>query len=163
MNLSKILLPVIKLAQNMGVKMDKNKILIVDDEPDALFILQKELTARGYSVVTANNGKDAITLARSKHPDLIILDVAMPDMDGGQVAEKLQEGLSTKDIPIIFLTALFPKRKEEEQGHVVAGHVFIAKPYDIEELVAQMKKLILGHPSEIQSSYSSNSNSTKAQ
>ena len=63
----------------------------------------------------------------------------------GQVAERLQEGLLTKDIPIIFLTALFPKTKEEEQSRVVAGHVFIAKPYDIEELVAQMEKLILSH------------------
>jgi DNA-binding response OmpR family regulator len=138
--------------------MDKKKILIVDDEPDALFILQKELTARDYSVITASNGRDAISLVRSQHPDLIILDVAMPDMDGGQVAEKLQEGLSTKDIPIIFLTALFPKRKGEEQGRVVAGHVFIAKPYDIDELVAQMEKLILGHPSELQSSHSSSQN-----
>jgi CheY-like chemotaxis protein len=123
--------------------MDKKKILIVDDEPDALFILQKELTARDYSVITASNGRDAISLVRSQHPDLIILDVAMPDMDGGQVAEKLQEGLSTKDIPIIFLTALFPKRKGEEQGRVVAGHVFIAKPYDIEELLIQIEKLII--------------------
>ena len=134
--------------------MDKKKILIVDDEPDALFILEKELTARGYSLLTANNGKDAITLARSEHPDLIILDVAMPGMDGGEVAERLQEGILTKDIPIIFLTALFPKRKEEEQGRIVAGHVFIAKPYDIEELVAQMEKLILSHPSEVQSPHS---------
>lgn len=61
-------MPITKLAQNMGLKMDKKKILIVDDEPDALFILEKELTARGYSVMTANNGKDAITLARSKTP-----------------------------------------------------------------------------------------------
>lgn len=67
----------------------------------------------------------------------------MPGMAGGEVAEKLQEGLLTKDIPIIFLTALFSKRKEEEQGRVVAGHVFFAKPYDIEELVAQTEKLIL--------------------
>ncbi|MFB0524121.1 MAG: response regulator [Phycisphaerae bacterium] len=142
---------------------EKKRILIVDDERDALFILEKELAARGYSVITADNGNDAITLARSKHPDLIIFDVAMPDMDGGQVAGKLQEGLLTKDIPIIFLTALFPKTKEEEQRRVLAGHVFIAKPYDIEELAAQMEKLILGHPSELQSSHSSNSNRTTAQ
>ena len=140
--------------------MNKKKILIVDDEPDVLFILEKELAARGYSVLTANNGNNAITLARSKHPDLIILDVAMPDMDGGQVTEKLQEGLLTKDIPIIFLTALYPKRKEEEQCHVVAGHVFIAKPYDIEELLIQIEKLIIGRPSEVQGSHSPNSNRT---
>jgi DNA-binding response OmpR family regulator len=133
--------------------MDKKKILIVDDEPDALFILEKELAARGYFVVTAHNGNNAITLARSKHPDLIILDVAMPDMCGGEVAEKLQESLLTKDIPIIFLTALYPKRKEEEQGRVLAGHVFIAKPYDIEELLIQIEKLILNCQPQVQSSH----------
>jgi CheY-like chemotaxis protein len=133
----------------MGVKMGNKKILIVDDEQDALFILEKELASRGYSIVTANNGKNAITLARTRHPDLIILDVAMPDMCGGEIAEKLQEGFSTKDIPIIFLTALYPKRKEEEQSRVVAGHVFIAKPYDIDELVVQMEKLILNYSSEV--------------
>lgn len=123
--------------------MDKNKVLIVDDEPNALFILGKELTARGYSVLTAENGKDAVTLARSEHPGLILLDVAMPEMDGGQVAEKLQEGLLTRDIPIIFLTALYPRQKDAEQSRIVAGHVFIAKPYDIEELLIQMEKLIV--------------------
>jgi len=64
-------------------------------------------------------------------------------MDGGQVAEKLQESLSTKDIPIIFLTALLPKRKKEEKSRVVAGHLFIAKPYEIEELLTQIEKLIM--------------------
>jgi len=122
---------------------ENKKILIVDDEHDTLYILRKELTARDYSVITANNGRDAITLAKSMHPDLIILDVAMPYMDGGQVAEQLQEGLSTRDIPFIFLTALFPKRKENEQSCIVAGRMFIAKPYDIEKLLIQIEKLII--------------------
>jgi len=143
--------------------MDEKKILIVDDEPDTLFILEKELAARGYAVLTANNGSEAITLARSKHPDLIILDVAMPGMGGGEVAEKLKEGLLTKDIPIIFLTALFPKRKEEEQDRVVAGHVFMAKPYDLEELLIQIEKLILSPSPKVQSSHSYGPNRTTAQ
>jgi len=63
--------------------MDKKKILIVDDEKDALFILEKELAARGYSVITANNSNDALNLAKSESPDLIILDLLMPDMPGG--------------------------------------------------------------------------------
>ena len=76
----------------------------------------------------------------------------------GQVAERLQEGLLTKDIPIIFLTALFPKTKEEEQSRVVAGHVFIAKPYDIEELLIEIEKLIVSRQPEVQTPHWSGPN-----
>ncbi len=121
--------------------MDTKKILIVDDEKDALSILEKELAGRGYSVISADNGSDAINLAKSQYPDLIILDIWMPGMDGPEVAEKLQEDPETKDIPVIFLTCLFQKREGEEQGRVVAGKVLIAKPYSIEGLSAQIERL----------------------
>ncbi len=121
--------------------MDTKKILIVDDEKDALFILERELAARGYSVIVADNGNDALNLAKSEHPDLIILDIWMPGMDGPEVAAKLMEDPKTKDIPVIFLTCLFQKREGEEQGRVVAGKVLIAKPYSIEGLAAQIERL----------------------
>ena len=121
--------------------MDTKKILIVDDERDALFILEKELTAKGYSVIAADNGSSALNLAKSEHPDLIILDIWMPGMDGPEVAAKLGEDPKTKDIPVIFLTCLFQKREGEEQGRVVAGKVLIAKPYSIEGLSAQIERL----------------------
>ena len=121
--------------------MDKKKILIVDDEKDTLCILEKELTARGYSVIAADNGNDALSLAISERPDLIILDIWMPEMGGEEVAERLKEDTRIKDIPVIFLTCLFQKREEEEQGHVIAGKVFIAKPYSIEGLSDQIEKL----------------------
>ena len=121
--------------------MDTKKILIVDDEKDALFILEKELAARGYSIIVADNGNDALNLAKSEHPDLIILDIWMPGMDGPEVAAKLGEDPKTKDIPVIFLTCLFQKREGEEQGRVVAGKVLIAKPYSIEGLSAQIERL----------------------
>ena len=121
--------------------MDIKKILIVDDEKEALFILEKELTAKGYSVIAADNGSSALDLAKSEHPDLIILDIWMPGMDGPEVAAKLGEDPKTKDIPVIFLTCLFQKREGEEQGRVVAGKVLIAKPYSIEGLSAQIERL----------------------
>ncbi len=121
--------------------MDNKKILIVDDEKDALFILEKELAGRGYSIISAGNGNDALNLAKSEYPDLIILDIWMPGMDGPEVAEKLKEDHRTKDIPVIFLTCLFQKREGEEQGRVVAGKVLIAKPYSIEGLSAQIERL----------------------
>ena len=132
----------IKHVKIMGVKMHKKKILIVDDEKDALFVLEKELAGRGYSVISADNGSDAINLAKSQYPDLIILDIWMPGMDGPEVAAKLGEDPKTEDIPVIFLTCLFQKREGEEQGRVVAGKVLIAKPYSIEGLSDQIEKLI---------------------
>ena len=122
--------------------MDTRKILIVDDERDALFILEGELTGRGYSVISADNGSDAINLAKSECPDLIILDIWMPGMDGAEVAAKLREDPKTKNIPVIFLTCLFQKREGEEQGRVVAGKVLIAKPYSIDGLSAQIERLV---------------------
>jgi CheY-like chemotaxis protein len=122
--------------------MDTKKILIVDDEKDALFILERELAARGYSVIVADNGNDALNLAKSEHPDLIILDIWMPGMDGAEVAEKLGEDAGTKDIPVIFLTCLFQKSEGEEEGRVVAGKVLIAKPYSIDALTTQIERLV---------------------
>jgi len=122
--------------------MFEKKILIVDDEKNTLFILEKELEARGYSVITADNGNNALKLAKSKYPDLIILDIWMPEMDGAEVAAMLKEDIQTKNIPVIFLTCLLKKREEGEQGLVIADKVYIAKPYDIEGLVSQIERLV---------------------
>ena len=121
--------------------MDK-KILIVDDEKDTLAVLEKALTAEGYSIITADNGKDAIMLAKSKQPEIIMLDILMPGMDGAEVAARLKENPETKNIPVIFLTCLLSKKEQgEKEGHVIKGYVFIAKPYSVEELLAQIERL----------------------
>jgi len=116
------------------------KILIVDDEQDTLSVLGKGLTAEGYSIIKADNGGDVLDLAKSERPDLIILDILMPGMDGGEVARMLKEVPETEDIPIIFLTGMFPKREEEEEGRVVAGNIMFDKPYDILKLITAIEK-----------------------
>jgi len=110
----------------MGAKMHKKRILIVDDERDALFILEKELAARGYSVIAADNGNDAMVLAKAKRPDLIILDLEMPDIYGGDVTRMLSEDPETKDIPVMFLTGMFPKEEKGSEGRVIADHLLFA-------------------------------------
>jgi DNA-binding response OmpR family regulator len=119
----------------------KKKILIVDDEMDVLSVLEKGLTTEEYSVIKADKGKDALVLAKSERPDLIILDLEMPDMYGGDITRMLKEEPETKDIPVMFLTGMFPK-EEEKDGRVVAGHMLFTKPYDIKGLVTAIKRLL---------------------
>ena len=117
------------------------KILVVDDERTVLLVLEKQLTDEGYSVVTTTSGYSAVDLADSEMPDLVILDLSMPDIGGEMVAEHLRGNDKTKDIPIIFLTALLPK-EQESHDHVVDGNIMFAKPYDPAELLDEIRKQI---------------------
>lgn len=111
------------------------KILVVDDERDVLEVLGTRLNLAGFEVVRACCGKDCIDKAKKEQPDLIILDILMPDMGGDEVAQVLKNNEVTKDIPIIFLTCLFTKQNEKNEGHLVGKNIFVAKPYDIKELL----------------------------
>jgi two-component system sensor histidine kinase/response regulator len=122
--------------------MDKKKILIVDDEPDVLLLLFERLTKAGYQVLKAASGKEAIEIAGKKAPDLIVLDIAMPGMDGSETATILRSDPKTKEIPILFLTCLFTKQEEKMCGHLLGQNFFIAKPYDAAELLGEIEKRI---------------------
>ncbi len=117
-----------------------NKVLIVDDEQDVLNVLGKRLIESGFQVLKASSGAEGIEKARAERPNLIILDIWMPGMDGGEVAQKLQEYEETKSIPVIFLTCLYSKDEEKKEGHI-SGHNFIlSKPYQPDELLKVVKE-----------------------
>jgi len=122
--------------------MSKATILLIDDETQFLTLLTDILELRGYSVIIADNGKDGYDLATSKGPDLIILDLAMPDMDGGQVAQQLRETPETEHIPIIFLTGLLSKDIEANNKHLVGGNIMFAKPCDFNDLTDQIETIL---------------------
>ncbi len=122
--------------------MEKKKILIVDDEPDVLILLGERLTKAGYDIIKATSGKDAIDTAGKRMPDLIIMDIAMPGMDGSEAASVLRADPKTKDIPIVFLTCLFTKQEEKVCGHSLGQNFFIAKPYDVNELLGEIEKRV---------------------
>jgi len=126
--------------------MDKKKILIVDDEMDTRLVLEKGLAAEGYSVITAYNGNNALSLASSKPPDLIMLDSVLGDMSGEEVATKLRKDPKTKNIPIIFLSALFSKTDKIEKGYAFSGKKMFAKPYDMEKLLTAIEELLFVFP-----------------
>lgn len=116
----------------------KHEILIVDDIPSNLNFLSEVLHVEGISVMLATTGADAIEIARYKLPDLILLDIAMPVMDGYEVCRKLKEYPVTRDIPVIFLTA----RTEPEdilQGFQTGAVDYILKPFNAMELIARVK------------------------
>ena len=119
--------------------MDKKKILIVDDEVDMLSLLETRLSAAGYSVIKAADGKEGLRLAKKEQPDMIILDIMMPGLGGDKVAEILKSEPDTRQIPIIFLTCLYTKEEESSQGHRIEGNFFIAKPFDQKELLSEIK------------------------
>jgi two-component system OmpR family response regulator len=111
------------------------RILVVDDEPSVTRTLKLNLeSSGGYEVFAENHAVNTLTAARTFRPDLILLDVVMPFMDGGEVAARLRADPLLRDTPIIFLTALVSN--EETDGHemVSGAETFLAKPVDIGEL-----------------------------
>ncbi len=126
--------------------MDNKKILVVDDEENELSLLDLVLSKAGFSVTTSDNGKEALLLAKSICPDLIIADLSMPDMDGGQVAEELKLQPETRDIPVLFLTGLYTKEQEKEKGHIIAGNMILAKPCESKKLLTMVNTLLSSKP-----------------
>ena len=118
-----------------------DKILIIDDEQDIRDILNYNLTKEGYQVYEASNGREGIELALMKKPDLIILDVMMPEMDGIEVCEELKDSPVTKNINICFLTA----RSEDYSqiaGFDAGGDDYVLKPIKPKVLISRIKAIL---------------------
>ena len=120
--------------------MDHNTVLIVDDQPDGRRILRKLLADQGYKLTFANSGAEALTKAAERIPDLILLDVVMPDIDGFEVCKQLRADPLMAEVPIIMLTAL-NDRDSRLQGIEAGADDFISKPYDRIELQARVKTI----------------------
>jgi len=127
--------------------MGQNKrILVVDDERDIIKALTVRLKSKGYRVFGALGGAQGIFMANKEIPDLIILDIRMPDMDGFSVVEALKQSGQTSRIPIIFLTGS-PERDADERAMGLGARFYIKKPYDPEELLDAVKRALEGVPS----------------
>jgi DNA-binding response OmpR family regulator len=117
----------------------KSKILIVDDEPDVIFFVKKQLESQGYEIITASDGAAGIQKAREERPDLILLDVVMPQQDGFSVLHELQLEDQTKNIPVVMLTAK-AESKAVFQGQELGAVDYIIKPFDVQVLLKFIKK-----------------------
>jgi two-component system, OmpR family, alkaline phosphatase synthesis response regulator PhoP len=117
----------------------KKKILVVDDEPDIVTAVSDRLAFEGYEVITAGDGQTALNMAREQNPDLVILDVMMPKIDGFKVSRLLKFDKKNKHIPIIMLTAK-TQESDKKIGKEMKADEYICKPFDQEELVKVIKK-----------------------
>ena len=116
-------------------------ILVVDDSPTALKLVSKALATAGHRIIMASNGEDAVALATSAHPDLVVLDVIMPHKNGYQVCRQLKNNAQTQDIKIILFS-----RQNQQTDHLWGMHqgadAYLAKPCDEAELLAAVAQLL---------------------
>ena len=121
----------------------KKRILVVDDEPALTRMVKLNLERTGnYEVRTENQGSMAVQAAREFKPDLIFLDVMMPDMSGDEVSAQLKEDEELSQIKFIFMTAIVTKDETENMGTNIGGNEFLAKPVKTDELIATIERVL---------------------
>ena len=123
-------------------KQEASKILVVDDEPRNVRILQIQLNAQGYTVCTAADGLEALDTVEKEVPDLILLDINMPRMDGFEVIKQIRADKATEFIPIVMITALRDTRENRIRSIEAGADDFIEKPFDSLEVLARVRSLL---------------------
>ncbi len=121
------------------------RILVVDDEPGITRMTKLNLERTGnYEVRTENQGSQAVAAAREFRPDLILLDVMMPDMDGDEVSSRVLEDPQLLSTKIVFMTAIVTKDETDAMGSNIGGFEFLAKPVKTEDLITTIERVLAG-------------------
>jgi sigma-B regulation protein RsbU (phosphoserine phosphatase) len=123
---------------------EPERILLADDDPTNLQVLFQTLEGRGYNLLIAKNGKTALSIAKKAIPELILLDIMMPDLDGYEVFRRLKENSATSEIPVIFLSAL-GDTKDKVKGVGLGAVDYIAKPFQADEVIARVNTHLTIH------------------
>ena len=116
-------------------------VLVVDDEPDVLLLCRLNLQQRGHELLEASNGTTALELARERHPEVIVLDLMLPGMNGYEVLESLKQDERTSDIPVLVLTAK-SLRADRERSHGLGASGFLTKPFLPSDLCEMVESLL---------------------
>ena len=119
------------------------KVLIVDDEPHMLRVTELSIKKGGYQIVIGRNGREALELAAREKPDLIVMDVTMPELDGLAALKQLKADMATAKIPVIMLTArgqTLTRQQAEESG----AAIYLTKPFSPSQLLAEAQRLLAG-------------------
>ena len=117
------------------------QVLVCDDDPVILRLVQVNLELEGFDVLLADNGESAIEVATAEHPDLVILDIMMPRLDGYQTCQRLKGAETTKDIPVVFLSAK-AQQSDIEKGREYGVEEYLTKPFDPNDLVDVVQRLL---------------------
>jgi DNA-binding NarL/FixJ family response regulator len=117
---------------------DRKRLLLIDDDPNLILLVRDYLEFRGYEVLTADNGKEALNLLTQNLPDMIICDIMMPEMDGYALIENVRQDQRTSWIPVLFLSAR-GQSQDRIKGLNLGADVYMVKPFEPEELVAQVE------------------------
>ncbi|MBD0267621.1 response regulator transcription factor [Pseudanabaena sp. FACHB-2040] len=117
---------------------EQKQLLLIDDDPNLILLVKDYLEFRGYRVVTAGNGREALDVLEALLPDMIICDVMMPEMDGYTFVQQVREKPETEWIPILFLSAK-GQSQDRVKGLNTGADVYMVKPFEPEELVAQVE------------------------
>lgn len=120
---------------------EKKKILIVDDEKDLVSLVSLHMKMAGYEVLTASNGEKALAVAQEEKPDLIILDLMLPKIDGWEVCRRLRQDPEIKNVPVIMLTAR-AEIKDKLKGFEAGADDYVTKPFSPRELVSRVKRVL---------------------
>jgi twitching motility two-component system response regulator PilH len=115
-------------------------VLVVDDSAVDRTRLQQILQDVGYRVLLAESGQQALALARSEQPDLILMDVAMPELDGFATTRRLKTEAETRHIPVVFVTGRHLKA-DMAWGYILGAHGYVTKPYTVEQILAQVEEV----------------------
>ena len=126
---------------NVEINPSEYKVLIVDDVISNVLLLKVLLTNEKFSIVTAGNGTQALEQVKKEKPDLVLLDVMMPDISGFEVAQQMKADEEMSEIPVIFFTAL-NSTADIVKGFQVGGNDFISKPFNKEELIIRVTRQI---------------------
>lgn len=121
---------------------EKEYLLIVEDVPDILELLKETLIFKGYRVITAENGEEALVAIEKEHPALIITDILMPKMDGFNLVHRLRLDVETRNIPVVFLTATYVAPEDKEFALTIGVSRFIEKPVDLPEFFPLIEELL---------------------
>ena len=117
------------------------RVLICDDDPVILRLLEVNLQLEGYDVLLAHDGAEAVEIARTQSPDLVILDIMMPKLDGYQTCERLKAEDTTKDIPVIFLSAK-AQQSDIDKGKGFGVTDYLTKPFDPNDLIEVVERTL---------------------
>ena len=121
------------------------RILIVDDEPNIVLALELLMKREGYEIRTVGDGEAAVEAAKQFRPDLILLDVMMPRMDGYEVCQRLRADPALKDVAIVMLTAK-GREVEREKGMALGADLYITKPFSTRDVVSKVREVLASTP-----------------